>query len=341
MTEEIDGSKRVTLPRTDAVLSELKALRQREGISPERVQRYAPAIQSLPVVIDEREQRRFSEGDEHVAAYNVIGCAVENLVRDPTKRVILRHTLNYEGNHFDLDSRRGAAAAELFKSVSACEPIEARAFIDLAALLVDAMETPCRTRRRTVTDQEVLEAFQNYRNLSDLKQALSVFAREKDPAVQEAIARVVRKMLPRGYSSTGGQSTVHGMADAGVLGELLKEAFDVHYQKLWDTLKGRWNGTWILPPTTMRRLFSLPPSGAGPVMAAVAAEAQRFEWPWHGQASPQPELWDAVLQSPTLDFYTTRAATIHLLSRAMQMAEAGDQWQGAAENERRPAVDGD
>jgi hypothetical protein len=269
-------------------------------------------------------------GDEHVAAYNVIGCAIERLVRDPRKRVILRHTLNYEGEKFDLDPRRQAAADELFMSTSACEPIEVRAYIDLAALLVNAMTTPCHSRTSRITDREVFEvfeAFKKFRNLLNLQQALSLFARESNRYQRRALAQLILDEFPRGRVHVQRQMGMAKLSYSTQLDVLLGDALRIINRTESTYSRSPWNAhvstmtflELLFRPLTKEDIAGGHYSRRPPKYSRTAA--------LHDRLSGDSRLWDRHRNSVTPEFYAFLRESIRVLSESMRDIERREAWE--------------
>jgi len=129
---------------TERVHSELVSLRSHLGITQHRVD-CCPTICSLPVVASEATRLGVEPA---VAAYQVIDCAVRNLVRQPNLRTILAITLNIEGHHGEtLDERRAVLAGAIYMSPASSQlkKLEAIAYRELASELVRARRSPCKT----------------------------------------------------------------------------------------------------------------------------------------------------------------------------------------------------
>ncbi|MGY1651771.1 hypothetical protein [Geodermatophilus sp. SYSU D01119] len=129
------------------VLAELQLLRQREGISMRKIEDGCPHLRRLRATTHELTLRRLAQGDRHVAAYNVIRCAVDKLVMRTRLNIILTRTLNLHGpDDSDLDFRRRALQKEMQRSERAYRRLEDEAYTHLAGALVSSEQSPCEAQ---------------------------------------------------------------------------------------------------------------------------------------------------------------------------------------------------
>ena len=131
-------------PASSHVLRDLISLRSRQGITMRKVKEQCPHLQQLTAVRLELARRRLAPSDLHVAAHEVVCCAVRQIVPRTEHRRVLWHTLNIEGDLAEsLDARRRRVSAELYLSEKAYHRLEEEAYLELAGALVGAVQSPC------------------------------------------------------------------------------------------------------------------------------------------------------------------------------------------------------
>jgi hypothetical protein len=141
MTENIldPGSDLVS-----AIYSELVKLREREGLTYQKLRevKHAKQLKTLPVV--DREMNRSGTDDRALALLAVIKCAILREVRAPDFSAILLRTFNLDGCGDRTLSARESSLSKILRVTgnNLKDRIKA-AYLELAAVLVAAEESPC------------------------------------------------------------------------------------------------------------------------------------------------------------------------------------------------------
>ena len=125
------------------VMGELIVLRQQDGLTMRRVRDHGPRLCALRITTDQLQRRRLDESDRHVAAYEVVQCAVNSLVPRSDFSRVLAKTLNLAGDEGTLGRRRDRLRSELYISEKAYKRLEEEAYVHLAGALVAAERSPC------------------------------------------------------------------------------------------------------------------------------------------------------------------------------------------------------
>ncbi len=135
---------------------ELTEVRQRQGLTVERLAEHAPVICGLTAVDD--ELRHNPQHSRASAARSVVRCAVNNLSFPYS--VIARYTLNLvDGLEPVLNKRRHALRTSVLfiASESTYFEKESATYEELAAELVSGVQSPCRVPRAHSVEQLLVE----------------------------------------------------------------------------------------------------------------------------------------------------------------------------------------
>lgn len=194
------------LRSSSEVLTELKRLRQREGISARRIKTEASALTSLVVVSDQMAYRGFNPADRHLGAYTVVGCVIDHEVRDLLHRQILRISLSYRPERRadtsfheaesimetqqmnSLESRDLFAQAALFLTKNPYEKHREQAYQELADGLVMSQVSPCRESQGRVIGSIAADLM--------LETILGLFSMEAKDELRDKLAREVIARVP-------------------------------------------------------------------------------------------------------------------------------------------------
>lgn len=193
---------------------DLRTMRQRIGLCPERVERECRALPWLKVV--DAEVARNPQQTPYVAAWHVVRCLVRHQLPDRIDRRILTLTLNLGTDCGDnLKARRAAAQTELsLWNDRTYERRELRAYNSLIGYLLTSETSPCESGPRMTSQQ--LEGVLN-EALSDVSEGLldvhikvdarelarllrlvfTLLASEIDPDDKRLLADIILRNLPR------------------------------------------------------------------------------------------------------------------------------------------------
>lgn len=215
---------------SEEVRRELIELRSRAGMSMRKIRDISTAIVRLPMVDDELRRRPLAESDRHVAAYEVIRCAVRRLVPRTDLSYILRETLNINGEDSEgLERRRTAVRTALFLQEKPYSRLEEEAYINLAGAMVVAAQSPCREGggeaklQVNFSVEASPEAVSYLLNLLSIEDRLAVRA-ELSRAVLDALpnartflleARDMTKESPQGALATLGDAVLRNWTPTG------------------------------------------------------------------------------------------------------------------------------
>jgi hypothetical protein len=130
-------------PASGEVRQELVALRQRDGASSPKLRTCCPSMRRLPATEDHLRKTQLNPADWHVAAFQVLTCAVANLRRTDLN-TIASGTLNFGGDSEGLDRRRDRLMLILHLSPKEYDRREQLAYDELADRLVAAQRSPCQ-----------------------------------------------------------------------------------------------------------------------------------------------------------------------------------------------------
>jgi hypothetical protein len=199
--EEETGQGPVT---SETVLDELIKLRQRDGISFARVKQLAPNIQKLTVTKDEARRRKLSIADAHIAAYHAIECTVERALPKPDWVHITRRTLNFAREENDLTKRQAGVRNERKLGDNKFAKLQTEAYIELAALLVSAEQSYCRTD--TPLPPTKIEVGLNLSlDVEVIRDVLMLLSVDKRQAVRDALHRSLLEQLPNAQAYLRGE----------------------------------------------------------------------------------------------------------------------------------------
>lgn len=256
-----------TLPAQADVLSELKLLRERGGITATKLSEKAPLILTLPIVDDQLALRRFDPRDRHLAAYSVIGCVLDH-TEGFLARTLLILTLNYDFRNLRTEARPGWESVRRASSLTARHALIQglvgyareqyfehlnRAYAEFANRLIDLERSPCRDHPPrgfpvTVAQQKLT-----------LDALIGLFSAEAKDWAREALAREIVQQLPGGIEEMRqrGPSTTFR---SRVLGALAS-GYGVQYARKLQTNGGRKRlrplppGEMLIDPGVLLRLF--------------------------------------------------------------------------------------
>ena len=130
------------LPASIAVRDELVKLRKGTGLSEDRL-RECPLLCALPATQHELERRGFDRSDAHIAAYQMIKCAVRSFLPATETYEIVRTALNLDESADGLEQRRKGLERRLSYGASLIRRREASGFTQLANRILAAQESPC------------------------------------------------------------------------------------------------------------------------------------------------------------------------------------------------------
>lgn len=134
------------LPSTERVRGELVLIRQSNGATADRIRQVAPQLCELPAVRHEHARLRLAPTDTHVAALQVLACAVNRIVNDEYREIV-RVTLNINGPGGTLTARRKSLRAKLSVSEETYMRNEETAYSVLVTILVTTTLSPCDSNR--------------------------------------------------------------------------------------------------------------------------------------------------------------------------------------------------
>jgi hypothetical protein len=195
----VDSDHAGQLPSSDEVHKELIALRQRDGLTQNKVRQLGTALQRLPATHAEMRHRKYADSDLHVAAAGVVRCGV----KDPRMRTewtaILRGTLNLDGSSTDLEMRRQTLVGRLYLASKAYARHEADAYLELAGNLVAYSDTPCREPGPDTEWQPIQIDVKLIASTEDqLRQLLGLLTLEERKTAAVKVSESVFNLLPGG-----------------------------------------------------------------------------------------------------------------------------------------------
>lgn len=306
-------------PDSKAILQELVSLRQYSGVSILRILELAPELQRLPATHFELRRRGLQPGDEPVAAYYTLKCAVDFWVPRPDLHRVLIRSLNFSQEESSLTKRREDLQAEFCWSKKAYERLEAEAYLQLAGRLVSAILSPCDDEK--VLDEPISFDFRLTVDRADqLQFLLTLLSGERRPSVVDAVSQRVLAMLPRGRSAANYHSAAElNRASAECRFLLACVMLDINFgdaarQELTHEDRLNWQVTTDLLVAGMQWDESIHYS-----LLAQGVDAQRpvdANWPFASAGD-----W------PTTDFYRRVAKSIELIAHQLLLREDGGRWE--------------
>jgi hypothetical protein len=234
------------------IRAELLTLRKREGINLLKLRDHCPKLQSLPATMDHLEVRQMHPSNRHVAAYEVLECAISARVPSGTLVRILTVTLNIgkeqnepkidmEMNNQEdsnktkkdetdtyLDARRKKLRAELLVGPKAFRNLEEEAYVQLSGALVAATRSPCSDEPSDPNFYTIIVDTPDRK--FRLLWILIPLAATTDSVVRNKLATEMMALLPRARAALSGQ----------VLGED-EPSFDV-----FEKMPGQQTSPWAL-----------------------------------------------------------------------------------------------
>lgn len=200
-----------TAATSEGVRAELVKLRQGDGLSAAKVQVHCAHIVRLPATTKELKRRRLAPSDRHIAALEVLQCAVQTLVPRTDFAQILQHTLNIQATAAtSLGRRRTPLKALLRTSDKEYDRLERQAYDYFASALVAAEQSPCAIKLNPLTtDAELRITVQATPQV--LSQLLNALSLESRSMVRHVQIRNLFEMLPRAqlFTSMARRSDVH------------------------------------------------------------------------------------------------------------------------------------
>lgn len=184
---------------SEAVLSELQLLRQRDGASERKLRDLCPTLLSLQVVSSEMTRSRYAESDRHLAAWSVLSCAISFLIHRAQVRQILSDTLNMRELHEgDLEDRRRLLQKVLFLTPKVYRRLEDDAYVKLASRLVAANTTPCGPDADTQRQEQIKLDFSITTDLELIRDLLEELGQQRFGSVRHVLEARLLQSFPRG-----------------------------------------------------------------------------------------------------------------------------------------------
>ena len=235
-----------TTASSQLLYEELTGLRQREGITLRKLRDSCPGLQGLPATTDQLLRSQLADADRHVAAFEVVKCAITRGINRTDFAHILGGTLALpasDGRHRhgryvpqDLTGRRRELAIELHVTEKALRRLEEDAYVELAGQLVAAEQSPCRAdpeidgRIATASSDTLVISLEIGGDAELLLRLLSELSVERRKLSREALAHAVFNHVPRAAAYVTGDED----PDVGPNSwRLLRNLLDAVLMELW------------------------------------------------------------------------------------------------------------
>ena len=223
------------LPAADDVKAELLGLRKRAGFSPAKLRTEGQLLKSLPVVDDQMALQRQNPQNRHLAAYKVVGCAIDSISNLLWRKILilslpynfkLLKTEEQEGWENVLKASSETARDDLARSIVMYEKTQyfehlGRAYDELSGLLVMLSESPCRRPEPTELQ------YPSISNEQILSFALSCLTVETKQHIRQLLSKDILDFLITG--STGRRSDVATARTEIALNSVLRYVLDRTY----------------------------------------------------------------------------------------------------------------
>lgn len=217
-TEPPTGAPRAS---SSVLYAELTSLRQQEGVTLRKLRDESPALCSTPATLDQLRRRGYAVDDRHLAALDVLRCAIERLVLRTDFAEILRETLQVHeysasgerrlNSPTSLTERRLRLLGQLSLTLKQLRRLEEDAYVELAGALARLSSSPCPD------EADWLQAFEqsggdvNFTinvkgDRGELTQLLKLLLIETRPVSREGLAQAVLKHLDNARSALDGRS---------------------------------------------------------------------------------------------------------------------------------------
>jgi hypothetical protein len=304
--------RQAPVPASADVLRELVVLRQRDGISMHKLRERCPLLLGLPVTSHELARRQLDETDRHVAAYEMLKCAVTALIPRSDLSRIAAQTLNVMGGNSNLDQRRNRLQAELYLTDKAYRRLEVEAFTHLAGVLVAADRSPC-----TGTPGEHLSQIEFDLHVStssaQLLQILTLLSFERRQTIRDQLGSLLLEPLPNAQAALQDDLLAHLEGPWAVARHLLAAVLI----KAW-------------PPRTAMPTSDLLLFAAGSLSDLLLSNVLDVDYQHFLVARTEQQRFQQLMlvdhERPTDEFYRLKGVNLLQLGAQIERLELDDRW---------------